>query len=632
MAWSLYESGKVLEPLKFSNGKNQEDVVKEVIQAIKQGSKIIFIRGVCGTGKSVIALNLAKELGKTSIVVPIKNLQKQYEQDYTNKKYLLKENKDRLKIKIIKGRQNFTCPFLQENCIDAGNIISEENSTLDIFDSNTSSNKTKKGFNKDDNSCNNLFLPCKIEIKEKNLAIIKDYLRKHKDIRKNISFKDVRRLAIAGICDYWSPIVPFELDYNLKDAKIESYTGLKNKRFKIYRRKAGCQYYDQYQSYLDSDVLIFNSDKYKIETVMDRKPGTEVEIIDECDEFLDSFANSGIINVQRLNFALGSLFSENEWANKEIQALIKLTREIANDEQKKEMIPLKETKILSILEKFDGLMDYVEADEENYCYHAEEVAKTFSGLYDETYVFFEKTERGMAVKLVTINLGKRFKEMLDKNKVFILMSGTIHSEKVLNDIFGLSQFRVIEAETKTPGKISLLRTGLEINCKYENFKQGRVTREQYLLALEKCITQATRPVLVHVVSFSDLPKENEAKKLNLSIMTQEKLIEQQKNAEDAIRKFKGKETPFLYTTKCNRGMDFPGDICNSIILTKYPYPDISDPFWKLLKKSKPEHYNGFYLDKARREFLQRIYRGLRHENDHIFLLSPDIRVFENARF
>jgi len=58
-------------------------------------------------------------------------------------------------------------------------------------------------------------------------------------------------------------------------------------------------------------------------------------------------------------------------------------------------------------------------------------------------------------------------------------------------------------------------------------------------------------------------------------------------------------------------------------------PDIGSAFWKILKKEKPEHYNDFYLDKSRREFMQRIYRALRSENDHIFLYSPDVRVFEN---
>ena len=49
--WSLYEQEKELKPLVFSNGKSQEDIVREVLESIKQGYKIIFIKGMCGTGK-----------------------------------------------------------------------------------------------------------------------------------------------------------------------------------------------------------------------------------------------------------------------------------------------------------------------------------------------------------------------------------------------------------------------------------------------------------------------------------------------------------------------------------------------------------------------------------------------------
>ena len=82
MKWNLYEKGRFLEPLRFSNGKTQEDVVSEVLNLIEKGKKIIFIHGVCGTGKSAIALNIARNLGKTSIVVPGKDLQRQYKKDY----------------------------------------------------------------------------------------------------------------------------------------------------------------------------------------------------------------------------------------------------------------------------------------------------------------------------------------------------------------------------------------------------------------------------------------------------------------------------------------------------------------------------------------------------------------------
>ena len=139
------------------------------------------------------------------------------------------------------------------------------------------------------------------------------------------------------------------------------------------------------------------------------------------------------------------------------------------------------------------------------------------------------------------------------------------------------------------------------------------------------------PILIHVTSFNDLPTLKEKEELGLNIMNQERLKKLQENADDLVNKFKRKEMSVLYTTRCNRGIDFPGDMCNSIILTRYPYPNVNSIFWKILKKNKPEYYNELYLDKSRREVLQRIYRGLRSPTDHIFLLSPDSRVFENIK-
>ena len=98
-----------------------------------------------------------------------------------------------------------------------------------------------------------------------------------------------------------------------------------------------------------------------------------------------------------------------------------------------------------------------------------------------------------------------------------------------------------------------------------------------------------------------------------------------------ILNFKNKKINSLFTTKCSRGVDFPGDVCNSIIFTKYPNPNVRDTFWKILEKEHPEYFWDFYRDKARREFLQRIYRALRFKEDHVFILSPDIRVINSVR-
>lgn len=171
MTWNLYEKGKFLEPLKFSNGKTQEDVVKEVVQAVKEGNKIIFIHGKCGTGKSAIALNIARELGKASVVVPSKALQQQYKQDYEEDKYLLNSKNKKLKISVITGRNNHKCKFLEDNKNAIPEQKKEVNSKLyDIFEGRRE--RLQELISKDI-SADNRNIPCKIELKEKKYEYLK---------------------------------------------------------------------------------------------------------------------------------------------------------------------------------------------------------------------------------------------------------------------------------------------------------------------------------------------------------------------------------------------------------------------------------------------------------------------------
>ena len=215
MVWNLYSEDKFLEPLCFSNGKNQEDIVKEVLDAVKKGEKIIFIRGVCGTGKSIIALNIAKNLGKASIVVPGKTLQNQYKEDYENKKYLLKENGEKLKISVIMGRNNFRCKFLEDSQIVLPKRKKEVNANLnDIFAFSKEELEEKR---RKDISADNWDIPCKIDIKEKNSKKIREYLKQNNKINyRNIqNIKNVKRISIASVCPYWSPVFPEEYDLKI---------------------------------------------------------------------------------------------------------------------------------------------------------------------------------------------------------------------------------------------------------------------------------------------------------------------------------------------------------------------------------------------------------------------------------
>jgi len=620
--WSLYkktnnpnsinpfdEEGEELPPLQFSNGKTQADVVKEILDAINNGNKMIFIKGVCGSGKSAMALNLARHFKKTSIVVPIKSLQGQYEQDYTKKHFILKQDKKPLKIAVIKGRNNFRCPFNSERADDQE-------------------------------------LPCTIELREKNTEKLLNYIDGNPEVNKEdfSTASDIRRMNIGPTCPYWAPIMPSEINpKGLGEVKKIRYQAICGKEFALFQRKKGCPYNDQYEAYANADVLIFNSMKYQIESMIGRKPKTDLDIIDECDEFLDSFSSERKLNLDRLQSALSGLMPKDQDKRTALKDLIHKVNDILFSPPLTDIKKLKESQIMGIIEVALENPNLAEDEENNYYNTLLEIARSFENLLDETYISIQQVDSNYSqsklfskhsnnkqpiiISLVSINLAQKLKELIEQNNVLVMMSGTLHSEKVLRDIFGLEDFKIIEAETEMPGKINKQRTGLERNCSFANFKNGTITRNQYLKILDMCMANAKPPTLVHVSAFKDLPSQAENQTLLLdNLITQERLREMQSHGNTAVEEFTNKEEDVLFTTKCSRGIDFAGDKCNSIVLTRFPYPNVQGLFWKILKQEQPEKFMEFYMDKARRELIQKVARGVRFKGDKVDLWSPDVRV------
>ncbi|MEK6886009.1 MAG: helicase C-terminal domain-containing protein [Nanoarchaeota archaeon] len=643
MGWSLFnEKGDILPSKVFTNGKNQETVVDEVVSEIKKGTKIIFIHGVCGSGKSAIALNIARELGRASIVVPIKNLQRQYEQDYGNKKYVLKKDGKKLKISMITGRRNHICPYLKDNQKDImlSRIREKDANLSDIFSGANSSSSFRKKNVEDDDSCDNYLIPCKIEIKSKNLATLKKYYNENPD-RKDNSELDLgvaKRFAVAPACPYWNPILPTEM--KVKNEWLKKNYKSVGGGHTIYVRKDGCPYYRQFEAYADSDVIIFNGDQYILETALGRKPLTDVEIIDECDEFLDNFALEGSINLTRLRNELSGIMCSDDGQRKLVDGLNEELIEILDEskskiDEKDNVLELNKTKVSNLIKALVKSDVFEIMNDESYLEHCVEDARKFFDVMDESFVnFYKDKNRGDTfAKLVTINLDKLLSSLIEKNKAFVFMSGTLHSSRVLEEIFGLKDFKIIEAETFNLGTIKKLKTGLEQDMKFDNFERKVVSREQYLKALDKCVEIAKIPILVHVSAFSDMPSSNEIEQFGLkNLISGSELMEQQNSDREGriVNDFKAGRIKILFTTRCNRGIDFPFETCNSVVITKFPYPNTQSLFWKILKKNKPEIFWDFYRDKAHRELLQKVYRSVRAADDFVFLLSPDIRVINSS--
>ena len=635
--WNFYEEGRFLQPLKFSNGKTQEDVVKEVVDAIKSGERIIFIKGVCGSGKSAIALHIAKELGNASLVVPIKALQRQYVYDYTFRKVVYKdaEQKQPLRLSLITGRQNHPCLFLQEHPEFFERRRERDSTLFGSMNSNNYSNNSQKF----DSSANNPFLPCKIEIKDRNQERIRMYLASSPTTKKyaNDDIALTSRVAVASTCQYWSPLLPAEVKPNLDFLEMRNYRAVDGDHV-LYMRKPGCSYYKQFQEYSHADVILFNSAQYLLECAIGRKPSTEVEIIDECDEFLDSFSSEGTILLPLLSYDATMIVPEDDKQRELVNELRDIIFEVIEDAEERIIseelaeAPLKETSLNKLVSFFIEHDAYkLTDDDESYIYQCSEICRNFTGVTEDSFVRFSqnKEKKELQVQMVTLNLKRVFDHLLDKNKAFVFMSGTLHSPQVLKDIFGLDEFKIILAEDKTQGTISTVETGFEAEFNYENMRSGRFTRAHYLKALNKCVESSNKPTLVHVNSFSDLPTDEEKERYQLSTLITRDDLRQTQNEDfdgQSVREFRDGDKDVLFTTRCNRGVDFPGKMCNSVVLTKYPYPDAGSLFWKILRKKSPEIFWEFYRDKAYRELLQRVYRSVRFAEDKVDVLSPDSRV------
>jgi hypothetical protein len=159
--------------------------------------------GICGTGKSSIALHCCKNFGKSIIVVPTKHLQDQYHNDYSKEMSV-----HSMKIRFLKGRGNFKCKY-EDNKLD----------------------------------CNYPSLPC--------IAHLGSGEKRHEKCK----------------CNYWSPIYKTEVArkilsdrQKLTNIELKEYKTCDGTKCQIVRDPA-CGYYKQYFSFWDDTNVIVMNDR-----------------------------------------------------------------------------------------------------------------------------------------------------------------------------------------------------------------------------------------------------------------------------------------------------------------------------------------------------------------------------------
>ena len=104
---------------------NQDGVIRQISEAFNSGYKHIILEAPTGFGKSAIAITIARTLGSSYICTATKDLQSQYSRDYQF-------------LKIAKGKSNFLCR-VKEDFVESGKYLcSSCNSKTDLECKHTS--------------------------------------------------------------------------------------------------------------------------------------------------------------------------------------------------------------------------------------------------------------------------------------------------------------------------------------------------------------------------------------------------------------------------------------------------------------------------------------------------------------
>ncbi len=573
MTWGLYDhKGTALPPRVFSNGKTQEKTIDEIIEKFDD-HRIVLLKGGVGSGKSIIGATVAGALGKGIINVPVKPLQEQYQRDYEGR-LSIRINGRSLKIRVLKGRYNFTCKKIL-----GGKV-----------------------------RCNSRILPCTVPLGT-----------------------DTPRWKTAMKCRYWSPIysnviAPLKKE---KTCEVIEYDSIGGTQY-FHRRKEGCGYYDQNCHYLDADIIVYNNAKWHADTNLYRKPRVDVEIFDEADLFLDTLSLRTVLSNRMMSTMLreaGEVKARHYRQNEHDLGMEIESRAI---EIRKSFAEFLSDKLPHKPYDFDDSADNLLRGMTNFLkIMGTEFSENLMMKLDDILNYRDITSFFVEGDRMTFFVPEQslvMKDILEKSTgKLLLMSATLQDPKVIEEVYGIDDFDYVEGETRTPGRRYVKRLEKEQTVNWQSWQNERF-KEQYWQTLSEILKRAERPTLVQVHSYLYLPESSSYH----PIPSRHSL--KSGNQEDGIVSFKEGKESLLFSTKTDRGIDLPDGTCRAIVIMKYPFPSMKDPLFTVMKKRLGDRaFWNYYNDIARREFEQQIGRGLRGPDDWIEVWSPDMRVHQELR-
>jgi len=552
MHWGFVDSDTLpLPPYVYSNGKNQSDVVNEIIEKFDDHD-MIFLRGGVGTGKSPIALHVIGYYGKGIISTPTKILEHQYKNDYGKKgsNRILLSNRTKLPINFLMGRSNFICDMTGRHC-----------------------------------SYYNLVCTRRILGNES-------------------------RYSVASQCPGWSPVyepqwAPRPLNASHEAIDYVSINGLKT----FYLAGNPCSYYNQFLHFTNPGAIIMNSAKWEVETWMGRKPQVPVEIIDEGDEYLDSLDYETTIPEQFFSRIAKQYAKPHYNEERDVSKLEEIQTQFYEVIKNYGMIGydrslISSEPLLSFLRNFVKLFSTITPTDAI----MKKTSKINFILDNKNNAWAKTFLKPRRIVLFLPDFKKTLDALAKRSGKLLFMSATTHSRKSFGNIFKIENPVIVDAENKFPGVLRIMKTPFFTErVTFKKWNSSKEFRNKYWDTLDKIIVHSSKPCLIQVHARHYLPPKYQPSPRQKS---------------ETRWNFGDKDV--FFSTKLDRGIDLKDDLCRSIVLLKYPMPDISDVVLKTMRMFLGEKPFWEYInDIANRNMVQQCGRAIRHKDDWCEVYSPD---------
>lgn len=543
----------------------QLEAVEKIIQAIKDGHRNIILSAPTGTGKSAIAITLAKYYGTSYILTSTKQLQEQY----------LSEFKE---IKTIKGRNNFLC----EQFNDIAKITCENGPC--IVQKVTCPYKAKR-----DNDKNLILNP--------DLVVCNYWHQKIVGLLNNITVVNYKyAMSDFYVEDFIEKDVAIFDEAHSIESEVLSFCEISLNR-KSFKRNIdmGIPKFRSINEVIDFLTLAINKLTDKISIARESK----IEAYQEQKDIKSTLTSEYNLSHDDIISCMESVMTMKEIVlgsnyKREIMSLIKQLNDI-------------ERKISNLLDKISKLEKILESIEKKIIFLKED---------PDNWVIDDRENTRVVIKPIEVK--KLTKQLLGNlASINIFLSGSLPNPDKFAESLGISEYYTINIPSIIEPKQRPIIQSYVGSMSSRNIDK---TMPFLIQKLNDIIEQhPDEKGIIHTFTYSI------ANRIKSELKNSRLITHNSSNTEQVVNDFKeSNKNDILVSPVVHTGVDFPYDECRFQIIVKDPFPNIGDPQIKARMRKDPD-----YLLMKRCETLCQEYgRAVRASDDYAVTYILDKNIEE----